>query len=565
MKKNNRTSAGIRKTKIIITLLIVINAYSPALWCFNSNPPKLTIVLVIDQFAQSYLNKLAPHFKFGLKYLLDHSVVYTNAIMENGQPGTATGHACLNTGVPAGAHGFIGNTWVQNGEKIKCDYDPSPESAVLSPNGVYDHGKSAHMLMVDGITDQCVLQSTPRSPFRSYSISLKSRSAIATASKLGKALWLDEKTGSFTSSKAYFDILPDWIQKFNKQQDLPNVKSVTWKRFYQKKPYAYTFSDTTNYDYVQQGESMINTSISVPDNTNSKTHYHLFMRTPHANQLLLDCALECIRTHTSRKDKNRLLLWVCLSPLDKLVHKYGPDSIEAIDMLYHLDKQLQKFIRKTLKVVGKHQVLLALSADHGIMPIPEILHEKGLTQAQRINEKDFIASINETIEKSHNISGLVTSYTNQELNINPSAFANLDRAKQFALKQDIKKAANAHPGIKNVWTFDELFHTYTQPNTIEDNIRKQLFPGRSGQIIIQPYPYTLVATSEYGTSHQTPYDYDTHVPLLIFHPGKFERRYVRQRVSTLQLANTIAETLNVPKPSASMAEILPELFDPEYE
>ena len=54
-------------------------------------------------------------------------------------------------------------------------------------------------------------------------------------------------------------------------------------------------------------------------------------------------------------------------------------------------------------------------------------------------------------------------------------------------------------------------------------------------------------------------------PSTIFHPGKFERRYVRKRVAALQLANTLAEILNVPKPSASTYEILPDLFDPEYQ
>ena len=110
---------------------------------------------------------------------------------------------------------------------------------------------------------------------------------------------------------------------------------------------------------------------------------------------ILDCAQACIKTHVSRKHRDRLLLWVCLSPLDKVGHKYGPQSMEAIDMIYHLDKQIRRFIRQTLRVIGKHEVVFALTADHGAMPIPELLHEEGLTQARRLDRVELMNNINQ--------------------------------------------------------------------------------------------------------------------------------------------------------------------------
>ena len=530
----------------------------------NVRPPRLTVVIVVDQFAHHYIDKLYPYLKYGLRYLIDHSVYYTNANWHSGQPGTAGGHASLNTGVCANYHGYVSNTWYENGEKTPCDKDDSGNANVISPDGVYDFGKSAQHLMVDGLSDQCVLQTEPGSKFVSYSISGKSRSAIATASKLGKPLWIDACAGTFTSSKAYFDTLPTWVQRFNKGHNIADMGTLTWKKMYPENPYAYRFFNIDNYEYTRRKETMLNTPLPAFDESNEDNPCHLFEKTPYANQLLLDCSLECIKQHVSRKHKDRLLLWVCLSPLDKVGHQFGPNSLEAIDMIYHLDKQLRRFIRKTLRVIGKHELVFALTADHGIMPIPELLHQQGLTQAQRLDRVEFISEINKNIEEKHSLQNMVVSYKGQGLTFDETQLNELDPEQQAAIINNVKTQVLQSPVIKNAWTIDELINLPTLSNSLEENIKSQIFKGRSGSLIIQPYPYTLLTHWPEGASHKTPYNYDTHVPLMIFYPGKFERKYVRQRVCPMQLPSTLAEILNIPKPSASTCEILPELFDPEY-
>lgn len=549
------------KKYIIFICAIFVSAMLTA---YNVKPPRLTVILVVDQLAHHYIDKLHPYLKHGIGYLLSHGVNYTNAYWPHAQPGTATGHAGLNTGTYAESHGFVSNNWYEKGEKVCCDDDDSGQAAVISPDGVYDYGKSAHRLMVDGLSDQCALQTEPLSVFEVYSISGKSRSAIAVAGTLGKPLWLDCHNGGFTSSKAYFDTLPDWIKIFNENNPIDNLGSIVWKQMYPKSPYAYQFFNINNYEYTRAKKTMLNTPLLVPDDTNTKSPFHWFEKTPQANQYILDCSLACIKEHVSRKHRDRLLLWVCLSPLDKVVHQYGPNSMEAIDMIYHLDKQIQRFMRKTLRIIGKHELVFALTADHGVMPIPELLQSQGLTQAHRIDRVEFVKGINDALQKKYSINNLVTSYKGQELVCDTSILDGLDADKQTTILHDIRSMALTTPGIKNAWLVDDLLRLPTQPNTLEDNIKKQVFQGRSGSIIVQPYPYTIITHWKQGSAHKTPYGYDTHVPLIVFHPGKFEKRYVRQRVSPLQLANTIAEVLNVPKPSASTCEILPELFDVDY-
>jgi predicted AlkP superfamily pyrophosphatase or phosphodiesterase len=556
MKKNNKVMFFLMLLGIFLVQRTVLG--------YVHRPPRLTVVFVVDQCAHSYFDKLAPYFKHGLKHLIENGVVYSNAHMPHGQPGTATGHTGLNTGVCAKDHGIFCNSWFADGKKVACDDDNSGNAQVFSPDGTYEYGKSAHRIMVDGLSDQCVLHSEPRSTFAVYGISLKSRAAIGTVGRLGKPLWIDDATGLFTSSKAYFDQLPEWVNKFNTELLSTHGNTVFWQRMYQKSPYAYDFFNTNNYKYARSHETMLDRPLPVWDPSHPKKPGYLFEKTPFANQMLLDCAQECIKMHVSRKHKNRLMLWVCLSPLDKCIHQFGPDSIEAIDMMYHLDKQLQKFIRGVYRTIGKHEVAFALTADHGIMPIPELLHDQGLTLARRIDSSTFIERINTSIEKTFGMGNLIVGYKSQDLFLDTSKLKDVAHEKHQSILGHIKSNLSEESGIKNIWTLDEIERLYTQPNTIEDNIKNQVFRGRSGSLIIQPYPYTMITEFPQGTSHKTPYNYDTHVPLIIFHPGRFERRVVRQRVVALQLANTLAELLCVQKPSASTYEILPELFDPEY-
>jgi predicted AlkP superfamily pyrophosphatase or phosphodiesterase len=547
-----------------VVLIIFLTAI-PSLFAYNVKPPRLVVVITVDQLAHHYLDKLYPYMKGGIKYLLHHGVNYTNAYWLNGQPGTATGHACLNTGVTADYHGFASNNWYENGKKVTCDEDPN--ALVINPNSdeeVYDYGKSAHRLMVDGLSDQCALQTEPMSKFAVYSISGKSRSAIATAGKLGKALWFDDQTGEFTSSKAYFDVLPDWLKKFNSENSIDRLGSIVWEPMYPRSPYAYQFFNIDNYQHTRAKKTTLGNVLSVPDKNNEATPFALFEKTPHANQYILDCSLACIKKHVSRKHRDRLLLWVCLSPLDKIAHTYGPNSMEAIDMIYHLDKQLQRFMRKTLRVIGKHELIFVLTSDHGVMPIPELLQDEGYNHALRIDRLEFVEKLNNSLKEKHSIDNLITSYKGQELVLDTRIMETLDSDTQKAVCNDIKATVLATPGIKNVWIADDLVKLPTKPHTLEDNIKRQVFKGRSGSIVVQPYPYTVITHWKEGSAHKTPYNYDTHVPLIVFFPGKFEKRFVRQRVSPMQVPNTLAEVLNVPKPSASTCEILPELFDEDY-
>ncbi len=541
-----------RFIRIRLVISFICAAHSVSIF---SHAPQLTLIFVVDQFAAHYFSKLERFFQYSLKDFTQNGIVYTNAYHPHGTPATATGHTALSTGTFAHRHGIVNNEWLNGeGQSIPADNDPSPDAAVFSPNGVYDYGRSAHNIVVDSLSDQIMLHNDGNHPTHVFTISLKSRAAICMAGKLGTALWFDPRSRTFTTSKAYASEIPHWVQEYNNRSKLNTIKKINWKPRYPLNSRAYQFKYARNYEFAGL-PSLIGKTIPTPLATDQyKDPLEL---NPIGNQICLDLAAHCIKTHLPKKSNNALVLWISLSSLDLIGHQFGPDCIETIDMIYQLDKQLKQFMNRIEKYVDKNNVLYVLTADHGIEPIPEILAQKGIP-ARRIPLTDWIGELNKLISDELSISALIhPKFYPPYLYFNHIVFEQLSQSQKDAAITVIKNYLMEKKGIKKVWSYQELEHASFHHESLEYFFRQQLYPGRSGNIIIQTDPYNQLGSHTTGTDHSTPYRPNTHVPLIIYQPGKYERKTIDQKVWTLQLANTLAHILKVPRPSASTFELLP--------
>ncbi|HXW86315.1 MAG TPA: alkaline phosphatase family protein [Candidatus Bathyarchaeia archaeon] len=526
--------------------------------------PRLTVIIVVDQCAYRYMQLYGPYFKWGLRKLLEQGVCYADAYFPHAMPATGTGHTALATGTYATDHGIVGNGWLtRQGVSVACDQDDRPEAAVFDPNGgIYDEGKSPHYIKMPGISDSFVLHARPGRACHAYSVSGKSRAAICTATNLGKAIWFDTRSGMFTSSKAYFDELPEWLCDFNEQHCSSWPITLLWAPVYDLEKQAYSFYHTYNYTATRISSSFVGSLIPLTGK-NQKTPFSVFEKTPMASELLVKLAKTCIKEHIERHSDDRLLLWVCISNLDKIGHSVGPNSIEVIDTLYHLDYQINDLMLYAQKKAGRKSTCFVLTADHGMAPIPELAHEEGIKTAQRVDKKEFMEDINDMLEEKFGIADCVKHCKMPSIYFNPAAFIGRSRQEIATIIYATKQYLMAKPYVKMVWTYEELRHLPFVPGQIEYYYKQQLFPGRTGDLIVQVYPYVIVTRYKVGDSHKTPYECDTHVPLIVYYPGHFERKLITQRVITLQLANTLAHILRIPHPQGSTCEVLPGLFDPE--
>jgi predicted AlkP superfamily pyrophosphatase or phosphodiesterase len=531
--------------------------------CAEQATPRLTVIMVIDQFAYHYFYKLKPFFKGAFKFFLNEGISFENAHYPHAVPETAPGHVCLNTGVIARAHGIVGNVWLNDeGKEVESDDgDPKTSGVFAKDCQMHSFGKSPGNIMVDGLSDQYVMKSQPNDQHLAYSLSIKSRSAIMTSTKLGKAIWLDKDTGMFTSSKAYFEQLPPWLTNFNDKNKVACTTAVSWDLRYDRSSPAYQFKNIENYKYIGDDQPSVGKEKTI--NRCSSGHSEVYApiyESPFGNYLLLNLARECAKVHL--KKNNKLLLWVCLTPLDLIGHRYGPDSLEAIDMIYHLDHQIKSFMQDMQHLVGKNNVVFALTADHGVMPMQGVLQEEGMTTSFRIPAKEVISTLNQKIKNKFNVDALLTNFQPPAFYVNHEKKKKIDSKVWLEVVDAIKAHMNTIPGVKNVWTYQELDTLPINPiaQELEYYYKNQRYPGRSGDIFVQPQPYSFLTTYAHGTTHASPYNYDTHVPLFIYQKGKFERKVVTQKVHMTQFANTMAQVLGVPKPSASTADLLPGVF-----
>lgn len=541
---------------VLITLLVSSTIFA------DHATPRLTVIIVVDQFAYHYLYKLKPFFKGAFKFFLNEGISFENAHYPHAVPETAPGHTCLNTGVVAREHGIIGNMWLNSeGKEVESDdADPKTSAVFAKDCRMHPFGKSSANVLVDGLSDQFVMQTQPNEQHLAFSLSIKSRSAIMTATKLGKAIWLDKDTGLFTSSKAYFEQLPPWLINFNGKNKVDCTTAVSWDLRYDKHSPAYQFKHIENYKYLGDDQPSVGKEKSI--NRCSTGHSEIYApiyESPFGNFLLLNLARECVKVNL--KKNNKLLLWVCLTPLDLVGHRYGPDSLEAIDLIYHLDHQIKSFMHDIQRFVGKSNVVFALTADHGVLQVPGILQEEGM-KAIRVPAKNIITDLNKMIKEKYSVDSFITNFQPPQFYIDHAKKKKLEANSWQLIAKDIKEYLIAIPGIKNVWTYHELDTLPLNPiaQELEYYYKNQRYPGRSGDIFVQPQPYSFLTTYAHGTTHASPYNYDTHVPLFIYQKGKYERKTVTQKVFMTQFANTMAQIMGVPKPSASTADLLPGVF-----
>ncbi|MBX9830650.1 alkaline phosphatase family protein [Candidatus Babeliales bacterium] len=560
-----------RKRKTLLTTWLLLVCSIANLMSLNQDlvqkRPKLTIIMVVDQFAHHYIQKLRPHLNHGIKMLLEQGVCYENACHPHAIPETCPGHSSLSTGTVPTYHGVTGNRWYnQDGKPVEFIEDEgracSAEVFRDQETTYDDHQRSSSHIMVDAFADQFVLSSPQEKRNIAISLSIKSKAAMATANRMGKAIWFDDKTGRFTSSKHYYNKLPNWLEEFNEQKAPTKLENVRWETLYPRTSAAYDFPHIDNYDYAALDFPLISEK-PIPIDRDNECPYDLYNKTPHSNQLLFDLAKKCIDSTIAPNAPNDMVMWLCLSSLDLLGHYYGPDSLEAIDMVYHLDQQIKEFMLYAQYKMGKSNVLFALTGDHGIQPIQELSYKKGITQAQRVMVQPLIEKMNEFIEEKYDLKNAVQTFESTYFVMNKQQMATKNTEEQAAILTDLKDMLLQEASIKRVWTRDELHKATFRTQDVESYYKNHLYDSRLGELIIMPQPYCLLTRYPKGCSHNTPYDYDTHVPLIVYQHGRFAPKTITQKVLIPQLPTTLSYLLGVVQPSAGTFPVLPGIFDEE--
>jgi predicted AlkP superfamily pyrophosphatase or phosphodiesterase len=111
--------------------------------------------------------------------------------------------------------------------------------------------------------------------------------------------------------------------------------------------------------------------------------YSFFSSTPFMDELTLRFAQQAVRSEQLGMREELDVLAVSLSSTDAVGHRFGPDSQEMQDTILRLDRYLGEFFQFLESTVGMGKVLIVLSADHGVQPLPEVQNARGIS-ARRV-------------------------------------------------------------------------------------------------------------------------------------------------------------------------------------
>jgi arylsulfatase A-like enzyme len=120
-----------------------------------------------------------------------------------------------------------------------------------------------------------------------------------------------------------------------------------------------------------------------------------------------------------------------------------------------------------------------------------------------------------------------------------------------------KSAVEGVAGVGQATTATALERQRSQG--LHTSAERSFYPGRSGNVLYQLLPYWIPETQPVATTHGSPWDYDTDVPLLWFGAGIVPGTY-RDAAVVADIAPTLSALLGIEPPSGSEGRVLQEIL-----
>lgn len=470
-----------------------------------------------------YLARFRPQLRGGLKRLVDGGAFFQNGFQDHAITETAPGHAStmsgrfpVHTGIAANSQGV---------------------GTAASPllGGATEEGASPFRFQGTTLTDW-MRAADPATRF--LSVSRKDRGAILPIGRTkGDVYWWSGSTGTFTTSRYYADSLPSWVQRFNARKGYAAYVGTQWNLLLPAS--AYSEPDTVWEEALGSDVVFPHPFASTPAGVASS-----FGNYPMMDSLTLAFALEGLQQKQLGAERSRTdLLAVSLSTTDAVGHKYGPDSREMHDQILRLDRYLGAFLDSLFRVRDHQRILIALTGDHGISPIPEIRSGRyPNSNAKRVDLSKPLGAF-EVALTAAGVPASAWTFDESVLYVQDrAAFAtakvNADSAVR-ALAAAIRKA----PGVLRVDMIADLKNANLKKDKIARRWLHMFNPGGSATMVVTLTPYSYWSFTE-RAEHGFPHDSDANVPVVFWGAGVKAGAYADE-VRVVDMAPTLAAILGI--------------------
>ncbi len=517
--------------------------------------PKLIVGIVVDQMRYDYLTRFWEHYgDGGFKRMVSEGFNCKNNHYNYAPTTTGPGHASIYTGTTPSVHGVIGNNWYdkESGQVVYCASDERYTSVGTSAGT----GKmSPHWMTVSTVTDELRLFTQKRG--KVIALALKDRGAVLPGGHMANAAYwynggLD---GDWISSSYYMDELPKWVRDFNASDAVEKYKK-TWNTLKNINVYLESGPDNNPYEGAFSGESAPVFPHDLPKLWESNGQFDLLRNTAYGNSITTDFALAALEGEDLGKDAIPDFLAISYSSTDYVGHQFGVNSKEIQDTYLRLDEDLARLLKQLDQKVGKGEYLVFLSSDHGAVDVPAYLKDQKLP-AGYMDSQSMSAKFREFMSYTFGDAKLIKNYSNAQFFLDHDVIRSLDMELedvQYKIAQELL----GYEGISRVFTGHQMeTNEYSRgvPYIIQNGYNQK----RSGDVLLVLDP-AVVYYSRTGSTHGSPYIYDTHVPLLFFGKG-IPQGSTTERTEIPDIAPTISALLGMSFPNGTTGTPIEAVLD----
>ncbi len=541
-----------RKSIILIFLGLGIQFVSPAQ--SQTEKPKLVVGIIVDQMRQEYLYRFADRYtEGGFKRMMNEGFMMTNGHYNYAPTVTGPGHASVYTGTTPATHGIISNAWYSR--KLNKSIYCAEDSTVTNVGGTPGNGNiSPRNLLTTTVTDELRFATGKRS--KVVGIAIKDRGASLPAGHTGDAYWYDDVNGEFMTSTYYHDMLPAWVVAFNAKKIPDSYLSKTWETMFPLDTYVNSIADNNEFEGIPAGKQTPTFPYHLDSLRAANGGYGLIASTPFGNSMTVDFAMAAIEGEKLGQGEVTDFLAVSFSSPDYIGHRFGPTSVELEDNYLRLDREFDRLFAYLDQTYGKGQYLVFLSADHAVADVAAYMVSQRVP-AGNINTNYVLGQITGYCNAKYGQGDWILRYTGDQVFLNRT-LADEKKVDFVALQRDLADFMLRFNGIKEVYTAEDMRtkqFTYGRARLLQMGYNHK----SSGDLLLVFEPAWMVSGTR-GTTHGSPYNYDTNVPILFFGWGVKHGSSSRQ-ASITDIAPTVSALLKIKYPNAADGQPIFEIVD----
>jgi Type I phosphodiesterase / nucleotide pyrophosphatase len=492
-------------------------------------PPKLLVVISVDQFSADLWDEYRPQFTGGFARVAS-GAVFRNGYQSHAATETCPGHSTIMTGDRPATTGIVANTWLDQslGRSDKSVYCAEDEQAPGTSSIAYK--VSDKHLRVATLGDR---MKAAWSAARNVAIAGKDRAAVMMSGHHPDQRWYWDGKQFVTDSAgvappAYVAATNAAVQKLlaAPQAGLEPPPFCTAKA----QPIT-----------LPSGQIVGNGTLA-----RAAGDAVAFRASPELDASVLALSAGLIGEMKLGRGAASDLIAIGLSATDYVGHTYGPGGQEMCLQLLELDREIGDF----LSVLDRSGIdyALVLTADHGGLDIPERLRLHGVADATWVDPALAAPAMGKAIGAKLGLPGpVLIGNVSGDISID-QGLKPADRAR--ALKEALAEY-RTHPQVAGAFSREQIAKT---PMPSGDPVRWSLIqrarasfdPERSGDLLVflKPHIMPIVDSSQYVSTHGSPWDYDRRVPIAFWRKGMSPTDH-QEPVETADIMPTLAAMLGL--------------------